>query len=78
MDIKITKTTSPKAKPQEGEKLGFGKTFTDHMFMMNYTDGQGWHDPRIVPYQPLCLDPSAMVFHYAQEMFEGTITASDG
>lgn len=41
------------------------------MFMMNYDEGQGWHDPRIVPYAPLELDPSAMVFHYAQEVFEG-------
>ena len=71
MDIKITKTTSPKAKPQKGEKLGFGKTFTDHMFMMNYTEGKGWHDARIVPYGNISLDPSAMVFHYGQEMFEG-------
>lgn len=69
MEIKITKTTSPKAKPQG--KLGFGKIFTDHMFVMNYTEGKGWHDARIVPYQPITLDPSAMVFHYGQEMFEG-------
>ena len=71
MDIKITKTTAPKAKPAKGEKLGFGKTFTDHMFMMNYTEGKGWHDARIVPYGNISLDPSAMVFHYGQEMFEG-------
>lgn len=71
MEIKITKTTSPKAKPQKGEKLGFGHIFTDHMFMMNYTEGKGWHDARIVPYGNISLDPSAMVFHYGQEMFEG-------
>ena len=71
MDIKITKTTSPKVKPQKGEKLGFGHIFTDHMFMMNYTEGEGWHDARIVPYGNISLDPSAMVFHYGQEMFEG-------
>ncbi len=71
MDIKITKTTSPKVKPQKGEKLGFGHIFTDHMFMMNYTEGKGWHDARIVPYGNISLDPSAMVFHYGQEMFEG-------
>lgn len=71
MDIKITKTTSPKAKPQKGDKLGFGHIFTDHMFIMNYTEGQGWHDARIVPYGNISLDPSAMVFHYGQEMFEG-------
>ena len=69
LDIKITKTTNPKAKP-EGP-LGFGKVFTDHMFIMNYTKGIGWHDPRIVPYQDLTLSPACMVFHYGQEMFEG-------
>ena len=71
LDIKIERTTAPKAKPAPGQKLGFGKIFTDHMFVMNYTDGKGWHDPRIVPYQNISLAPSAMVFHYGQEMFEG-------
>ena len=71
MDIKITKTTTPKAKPVPGQPLGFGKIFTDHMFVMNYTEGKGWHDARIVPYENLSLAPSAMVFHYGQEMFEG-------
>ncbi len=70
LDIKIEKTTSPKKKPV-GEKLGFGKIFTDHMFVMNYTEGKGWHDARIVPYQNISLAPSTMVFHYGQEMFEG-------
>ncbi|MBQ9746309.1 MAG: branched chain amino acid aminotransferase, partial [Clostridia bacterium] len=71
LNIKIEKTTSPKRIPAPGEPLGFGKIFTDHMFIMNYTEGMGWHDARIVPYQNLSLDPSAMVFHYGQEMFEG-------
>ena len=71
MDIRITKTTAPKAKPQKGEKLGFGHIFTDHMFLMNYTEGKGWHDARIEPYANISLAPSAMVFHYGQEMFEG-------
>jgi len=70
MDIKITKTTTPKAKPDQSS-LGFGKIFTDHMFVMDYTEGKGWHDAQIVPYQNLSLAPSAMVFHYGQEMFEG-------
>lgn len=69
LDIKIERTTNPKEKP--AGKLGFGKIFTDHMFVMNYTNGKGWHDPRIVPYQDLTLSPAAMVFHYGQEMFEG-------
>ncbi|MGN0526758.1 MAG: branched-chain amino acid aminotransferase [Acutalibacteraceae bacterium] len=70
-NFKIEKTASPKAKPQDESKLGFGKIFTDHMFIMNYDEGQGWHDGRVVPYGPISLDPSAMVFHYAQELFEG-------
>ena len=69
LDIKIEKTKNPKAKPTG--KLGFGKVFTDHMFIMNYTNGKGWHDPRIVPYQDITLSPASMVFHYGQEMFEG-------
>ena len=63
LNIRIEKTTAPKAKPAAGTKLGFGKIFTDHMFVMNYTEGQGWHDARIVPYQNISLAPSAMVFH---------------
>lgn len=70
MEIKIQKTTTPKAKP-DWKNLGFGHIFTDHMFIMDYDEGKGWHDARIVPYQPLSLDPSALVFHYAQECFEG-------
>ena len=71
LDIKITRTETPKAKPVPGQKLGFGKIFTDHMFVMNYTEGQGWHDPRVVPFQNISLSPAAMVYHYGQEMFEG-------
>ena len=71
LDIKIEKVAAPKQHPTDESKLGFGKIFTDHMFMMDYTEGQGWHDARIVPYAPLVLDPAALVFHYAQECFEG-------
>lgn len=53
------------------ENLPFGQYFSDHMFVMDYEEGKGWHDPRIVPYGPISLEPSAMVFHYAQEVFEG-------
>ena len=71
MEIKITRTTAPKQKPAKDAPLGFGKIFTDHMFVMDYTEGKGWHDARIVPYGEISLEPSAMVFHYGQEMFEG-------
>ena len=71
LDIRIEKTTTPKALPTQDNPLTFGTIFTDHMFVMNYQKGKGWFDPRVVPYQPISLEPSAMVFHYGQEMFEG-------
>jgi branched-chain amino acid aminotransferase len=69
-NFKITKTTTPKPKP-DPNTLKFGQTFTDHMFIMEYTEGKGWHDGEIVPYAPISLDPAAAVLHYGQEMFEG-------
>lgn len=71
LNIRIEKTTNPKQIPDKDNPLKFGTIFTDHMFIMNYETGKGWYDPRVVPYQPIQLDPSAMVFHYGQEMFEG-------
>ncbi len=70
MNITVTRTTTPKAKP-DWNKLGFGKIFTDHMFLMDYNKEQGWHDARIVPFADISLSPACAVFHYAQEMFEG-------
>ncbi|MCM8709580.1 branched-chain amino acid aminotransferase [Clostridium sp. SYSU_GA19001] len=80
LDIKIVKTTAPKQKPAADQPLGFGKIFTDHMFIMNYTEGKGWHDARIVPFQNISLSPATMVYHYGQEMFEGlkAYKAEDG
>ena len=70
-DIPVTLTTNPKKKPEDESKLGFGKIFTDHMFIMDYEKGRGWHDARVVPYGPFVMDPACTVFHYAQEIFEG-------
>lgn len=70
MDIQIMKTTAPKQKPDQNA-LGFGRYFTDHMFMMDYNPENGWHDARIVPFQNLSLSPAATVFHYGAEIFEG-------
>ena len=67
----VTRTTTPKEKPTDESSLGFGKYFTDHMFMMDYDEGQGWHDGRIIPYGPICFDPGATTLHYGQMMFEG-------
>lgn len=69
MDIKIIENENPTTLPDE-DTLGFGKVFTDHMFLMNYIDGK-WQNPRIVPFGNLSLSPSAQVFHYGTEIFEG-------
>ena len=71
LNITIHKTDAPKEKPAKGTALGFGNLFTDHMFLMDYSPDQGWHDARIVPYGPLTLDPAASVLHYGQACFEG-------
>jgi|SRR5690625_326083 len=68
--IRVTKVDTPKEKPNPNE-LAFGRVFTDHMFVMDYNEEKGWHDPRIVPYAPITLDPSAIVLHYGQTVFEG-------
>ncbi|CDQ18547.1 branched chain amino acid aminotransferase apoenzyme [Halobacillus karajensis] len=70
MSLNIVETDHKKAKP-ESEAIPFGRTFTDHMFVMDYQVDKGWHEPRIVPYEPLTLDPAAMIFHYGQTVFEG-------
>ncbi len=69
--ITIEKTTCPKAKPADENKLGFGKIFTDHMFEVDYCTEKGWYNPRVLPFHNLELSPASMVFHYGQEMFEG-------
>lgn len=70
MEINITRATHLKDKPDQ-TNLGFGKYFTDHMFMMDYEEGKGWHNAQILPYGPIMMDPASMVLHYAQETFEG-------
>ena len=67
--FQVTKTDKPKTKP-EPDTLKFGTVFTDHMFIMEYSEGR-WLDGKIVPYGPLSLEPAAAVLHYAQESFEG-------
>jgi branched-chain amino acid aminotransferase len=68
--IEVIQTSAPKPRPND-ESLQFGKVFTDHMFVMNYDAGQGWHSARITPYQPFSLDPASSVLHYAQSVFDG-------
>lgn len=68
ISVRLAETLKP--KPDTGN-LSFGKFFTDHMFTMDYTVDEGWSDARITPYEPITLDPSAIVFHYGQTVFEG-------
>jgi len=70
MEIRVELTKNPKPKP-DSDSLGFGRYFSDHMFIMDYSVDKGWHDPRIVPYGPIPYEPSIMVFHYGQSVFEG-------
>ena len=73
MKIQITKAGPDRLRPKPAgdQALGFGKIFSDHMFLMDYAEGTGWKNARIVPFGPLGLPPTAVVLHYAQEIFEG-------
>lgn len=70
LGIEIEKTKNPKEKPDENN-LGFGQFFTDHMFIMDFSSKSGWHNAKIIPYSSLQFEPSIMVFHYGQAVFEG-------
>jgi branched-chain amino acid aminotransferase len=73
MELEIQKIDPSRKKPipTDDSKLGFGQVFSDHMFMMEYDAGKGWHSARIEPYRNLDLDPASLVLHYGQEAFEG-------
>ena len=71
MKIRFEEIKERKEIVLDEESLGFGKIFADYMLEMDYDPERQWHDPRIVPYHPLQLNPECMVFHYAQEIFEG-------
>lgn len=70
LNIRFIKNDHLKEKP-DWNALGFGKFFTDYMFEMDWTKEKGWVDPRIEPYAPFMVEPAGLVFHYAQETFEG-------
>ena len=73
MDIAVLPLSPEKMKTKIADQshLGFGKHFTDRMLLVEWKAGQGWCDARIKPYEPFVLDPACLVFHYAQEIFEG-------
>lgn len=66
----IEKAKSSKIHDVDFNNLAFGSTYTDHMLVCDYVDGQ-WQAPKVVPYQPITLEPSAKIFHYGQSIFEG-------
>ena len=70
-EIPVIKTQNPKPRPADESKLGFAKYFTDHMFVMEYDEGKGWHSWRVEPHAPFLIEPASAVLHYAQMMFEG-------
>lgn len=70
-NIAIELTKNPLAKPDLNSSLGFGKYFTDHIFISKYTSEKGWHNHQIKPYSNLSMDPAACVYHYGQALFEG-------
>lgn len=70
VDLHIQSVETSKIDTVDFNNLQFGKVFTDHMFECDYVNGE-WVNPRIVPYGPLTIDPSARVFHYGQAVFEG-------
>ena len=69
-DITINQVDKAGVLPTD-KQLGFGNIFTDHMFVMDYEAGKGWHSPRIVPYGEFQFVPATIVFHYGQAIFEG-------
>ena len=60
IQLPVIRTTHPKPRPADETKLGFAKYFTDHMFVMDYDEGQGWHDGRVVPHEPFLIEPAVL------------------
>lgn len=71
MNINLKLTNTPKAKPADESKLGFGAIFSDHMLIRKWNAENGWGDAEIVPFENFSLSPASAVFHYGAEIFEG-------
>lgn len=69
-DIEVIRTKTSKIKDVDFDNLKFGHVFSDHMLECNFKNGK-WQAPKVLPYQPIVLDPSAKIFHYGQSIFEG-------
>jgi branched-chain amino acid aminotransferase len=72
MDLKIETLDEATLREPLRDNLGFGNIFSNRMFTQKYAPDKGWHEATIGPYAPFQLDPATVVFHYAQEIFEGT------
>ena len=70
MKIAITRTSSHRPSPDESD-LGFGRHFSDHMFVMDFDPAEGWQNARVVPYGPFSMEPANLTLHYGQAIFEG-------
>ena len=70
MEIKIIKSEKKSVMPEESA-LGFGKVFSDHMFVMDWEAEKGWYDARIIPFSNISIHPASTVLHYGSEIFEG-------
>jgi len=70
LDIKITKTAQSRLAQTDFSQLVFGHTFTDHMLVADYADGE-WKNLEILPYGPIALSPAISSLHYGQAFFEG-------
>lgn len=70
LDIKVTKTEESKLHHTDFDNLTFGKTYSDHMFIADFEDGE-WRNNRISPFRDLRISPANATLHYAQSIFEG-------
>ena len=68
--IEINKIEKSKISSVDFNNLPFGSVYSDHMFTCDYKNGE-WQTPKIEPFGPISLNPSAKIFHYGQSIFEG-------
>lgn len=70
MQIDVKKVKRSRLNEIDQKNLGFGKFYSDHMFVSEY-DGKQWKNARIVPYGNFEVSPALSALHYGQSIFEG-------
>lgn len=75
-NIEFARTPHPSVASEQDRAAilmdpGYGHYFTDHMVSVQFAPQVGWHSATVEPYAPIRFEPSAMVLHYAQSVFEG-------